>query len=254
MLNNSSILKQLHDRFDVYDRYPHTDHSVISGIAIKSKPNGYRITTYPGGIGTAYDGFAIDVHANGQMFEDITPTRAETSRDRGGLMELRIENSSVDDRGYIALHGTVGTPAAREGLILPEDEEFSLIEEMHDQIKKIREPLHRALGAAGMSMNPISFNMHEWGKSQHYDHKRNKTTRQSFTTYEVSDDSGVAVFGLDGTVNTNIGEEPSPWVAYSRGIHANHVNEEAHLPVEALIAFSGVSNIIKRLYDSRVIL
>lgn len=243
----SPVLQQIHDQFDVFDRYPYTDHSVISNIAIIDRPDGYRVTTYPGGSGYGYDGLAIDVNAPDGMLGGGSPSRVETSRDSGGLMTLSISEDIQERNGRLEVRGTLGALAAREGLTLPGDKGFELFSTLHDQLQGLRAPLQDAIEVAGHDVTPISFDFKESTGSTSYDHDAKKATHHRSTSYTVMSEDAPLRLKLDATTQTELREKPSGIVVYKAGL-LEYKGEETALSFDALLAFSGLHSTIRKLY------
>jgi hypothetical protein len=247
MSEAAPLLQQVHDQFDTYDRYPYTDHSVISNIAITDRSMGYRVTTYPGGCGYGFDGFAIDLRTPNGMLSGDTPIRVETSRDYGGLMVLHVEEQAQDRDGLVTAHGTIDKPVACEGLTLPGDPGFELFAALHDQIQNLQTPLQDVVEVAGVNMYPISFDFKESTGSFSYDRDTKKVTHQRSTSYIVRDKDTSIEVNLDATVQTEVREEPNDIVVYRSGA-IKHEGKEVMLDFDALLAFAGLHSTIRQLY------
>lgn len=247
---SEAILKKIHDTYDVYDRYPYTDHSMISSVNISSHPAGYVVTTYPGGLGTAFDGLRINVRARDGIFGSQLPHRVETSRD-GGLMTISVENISNDG----IMSGMIqGDPVKREGLALPDDPGFELFEELHEQLSNIKPEVAAVAGMCGLSQDPTIFNYRVSGGSVSFDHQRGVATHSRFDTYQIGSNQAnsrpVSVI-LDATVQTAINKRPSQEVVYRKGrVHQGADGRGVRLAEpEELIAFAGLNASIRKLYS-----
>jgi hypothetical protein len=247
MSEAAPLLMQIHDQFDVFDRYPYTDHSMISNIKISTRPQGYRVTTYPGGTGYGFDGLAIDLDTSEGMFSGDTPVRVETGRDYGPLMVLRVENVDETEDGALVTSGTIDIPVKREGLSLPGDPGFELFTELHDRIKTLKSPLREAIEVTGIKLDPTSFGFRESTGSTSFDHEQKKVTHHRTTAYDVAEDSMSVRIQLDATIRTNLGEEPSSVTAYRSG-SLKQDGARFDLSMDALLTFSGLHSTVSKLY------
>jgi hypothetical protein len=248
------ILMNIHDQFDTYDRYPYTDHSEISRIAIASAMDGYRVTSYPGGIGNAYDGLVIDVKVPGGIFSDSEPVRAETSRDSGGLMVFTIGEEQRDD-DLIHATGTLTTPPKREGLLLPGDDGFGLISVMHEQIRALKEPVEQTVETLGIGVNATEFDIRQTGGSARYDHVNKVATFTRGSAMVVRSVEAEIGLDLDGTTQEPLGESISMsgdhLMVYKAGkadITEGTHRESFNLELDSLVAFAGLHSRIQQLY------
>lgn len=249
MSESSPILMQIHDEFDTYERYPYTDHSLISNIRMASHPNGYRITTYPGGSGYGFDGFAIDVSAQAGIFSDIAPNRVETSRDYGGIMVFQVGDVHEDEDGITILDGTLDTPAAREGLVLPGDQGFELFTQLHHQLRNLKDPLKDSFEVAGVAINPTAFNFSESTGTSGPNKEGTARVHYRTSVYDAGDANNRARVTLDATQETEFTAKPSDLVVYRSGILEEEESQQpTELSMEALLAFSGLHGAISKLY------
>lgn len=140
MSERKPVLMSIHDRFDTFDRYPYTDHSVISRVKYSSREDGYTVKTYAGGLGNAYDGLVIDV-----QLESGKPVAAFLGRDWGGLMKLNIDAEEVmdPDSGLTKLTGKVDRlPQGTRVVVTAGQEGFALIQQLHDGLSGVRSNLN----------------------------------------------------------------------------------------------------------------
>lgn len=239
------ILKQIHDEHDVYPRYGYTDHTKITKIEIASHPNGngYRITTYPGGSGFGFDGFAIDLSTQTGIFSDEIPSRVETSRDYGGLMVMSVDEVA----GGAISGGVISMPAAREGLLLPGDRGFELLTELHNQIRSLKEPIRDAIEVAGVTINPTEFNYSEYTGTSGPNQEKTARVHYRSSTYDVKDGNTHVQVELDATIETPFNEEPNPLVTYRSGLLTQE-GRSHELSMDALVAFSGLHRAMGKLY------
>ena len=260
MAEISPILMRIHDSFDTYDRYPHTDHSVISNIAIRSSANAYAVTTYPGGYGTAFDAFNLAV--NVPIFGSDEPSRVETGRDSGGLMRLEIypEEVATNEAGAATLTGTLSEIPKIEGLVLPGDQGFELFPELHKKLQAIQPILEALLEPmCNVEIHPAMLSMrHKVGVSS-FDLETRARTDHKSSIYEVTDlESGQVVrVELDatehserkGTANDD-GRSPTQ-MKYTTGsvkTEGTLVGEQP-LDDETLLGFTALQHDIASLYS-----
>lgn len=241
------LLQEIHDQFDTFDQYGYTDHSMISNIAIAHSPDGYRVTTYPGGCGYRFDGLAIDLTVPNGMFGGGAPTRVETSRDYGPLMVINVGGQTHHENGAVEIRGTLTSPAAREGLALPGDPGFELFAELHNRMQGLRAPLRNAVVAAGVAIEPMSFDFKESAGSCSYDHDAQIATHHRKATYLVQGRGPEVQVKLDATVQTPLREKPGSIVVYNAG-SLTYEHREAPLSGDALLAFTGLHAAIRSLY------
>lgn len=144
MIDQDPILLQIHDQFDDFDRYPYTDHSVISRIRFSEQSGGFKVKTYAGGIGNAYDGLVIAVRE-----QDGSPKVAYLGRDWGGLMRISIESERLVDSvsGLTEMKGTIeGEVTSDWKVVTPDEPGFELFKKLSEQIAPIRQDLRNLLG------------------------------------------------------------------------------------------------------------
>lgn len=254
MAETLPLLQQIHDQFDVYARYPYADHSMITKVDIQSGPNGYRLTTYPGGAGYGFDGLALDVEVPDGIFSQADPVRVEASRDHGkDLMVLNVESSSENEDGPMSITGTVGSFPAREGLVLPGDKGFDLFTDLHSRLRAFKEPLQDALKVAGINMVPTALGYNESTGFWSYDHERKIATHRRSSVYEVSSEHASAKVVLDGTVEfngpvkTDSKSMADQLMVYRSGA-AEALNQPTNISMEGLLAFSGLHSQLRKLY------
>lgn len=246
MTENSPTLMDIHDRFDIYPRYPHTDHSLISNIAIESLGDTYRITTYPGGTGTMFDGFVIDMNTPNGIFEAATPDSVQTSRNQGGMLIFTAQDSIYED-GVITTTGTLSTPAAREGLILPGDDGFELFESLHEQVGSLKQPLQETLAVAGAEIEPVIFEYRANSGSSSYNHSAGTVRYKRLNSYRVGNGQQAVTVELDATVEVPMGERPDSQLFFQSGTMEQGAELSA-LSMEALLAFTGLQQTLQTLY------
>jgi hypothetical protein len=262
MGSESPILQQIHDRFDTYERYPYTDHSVIINADITSSESGYSIKTYPGGIGYAFDGFVIDVQADGGLFGENGLSRVETSRDFGGLMGTSVEDERITDEGLIAIQGTAVNLPKREGLLLPGDEGFEMFETLHREIQTIKPILAETIALVQTEIKPeiVVFKHKSGGDGPG---PKGTKTRKFYgeTKIEVQDRSGnqlnvaldsTNLVGYDDPRQALSLKEPEQ-VVYRAGkatlrYGRSQTQQIRDLDILALTAFSGLHSQIQKLY------
>lgn len=250
MSESAPLLQQIHDGFDVYERYPYTDHSTITKIGITSADDTYRITTYPGGIGYGYDGLAIDVKARGGIFgEDEQPARVETSRDYGGLLIFDTQDvPEQNDDGLVIVGGTLSTPAKREGLLLPGDDGFELFTDLHRKLKALKAPLTEALQSSGIFLEPQLLQYHESTGNRSWNHDTELFVHHRSSKIEVTSDKDSFEFSLDGTEMNNLSENPASDMRYRAGVLEYQDGYRKDLATESLAAFSGLHKAMATLY------
>lgn len=139
---------QVHDRFDVFERYSYTDHSRISKIAVAASADAYDITTYPGGYGFGFDG--LRVSADVPIFGEAAPSRVETSRDSGELLINFNQGTpdAIDAAEMLRIaraDGGINEVPKIETLTLPGDPGFDLFIELHAKLQKVHPVLLEAL-------------------------------------------------------------------------------------------------------------
>jgi hypothetical protein len=241
------LLQRIHDQFDVFEREPNTDHSVIRKIAITDRPGDYRVTTYPGGQGYGLDGFAIDVSTTNGMLGGGAPVKIEASRDYGPLLAWNVEEQVQLENDSVINSGTLGKLPAREALILPGDSGFELFAELHDQVQGLRAPLFDALTVADIPINPTSFDFKELTGTHTLNSTKDRVIHGHTTTYVVRDKSLSIQVNLDASRETKLSQMPSDVVVYHSGI-VEYGGREAALSSHALLAFTGLHSAIRQLY------
>jgi len=223
MFNNEPILMRI-QTFDVYEQDPDVDYSMISGIKISDRPDGYRLTTYPGGNISACDGLAIDVKSPGGIFSNQSPDAATISRDLGELIS-----------------------PATEGLVLPSDSSFKLIDELHRRIQAYKSPLCAAMSIAGVHIEPDSFTLQDTEET--ICHVKNRAKHSKVAVFGVSDSENDVVFNLDSTVYTKKRKRSSNVVSYDAGTVELSNHGSYKMPADARLAFSALRNSIRNLYQ-----
>lgn len=257
MTENTPTLQRIHDRFDTYERYPYTDHSMISKINIgATNPDRYTVTTYPGGCGSAYDGLVLDIEAAGGIFTDDAPARVQTSRDMGGLMVLSVEDATEDEE-TLELYGTVTNPPKIEGLVLPGDDGFELFAELQTKLAALQEPVESTISTLGINMRAQGLTYSETGGSTSFDHERKVTTHWRGLAMTVANADQTISVKLDGTSQEpfsgrTIGSiEPPSLMVFRSGVAeltTSKSTERLEIGLESLVAFAGLHSQISELY------
>lgn len=136
MAENKPLLLEIHDQFDTFPRYPHTDHSKITKMDLTSTKDAYEVTTNPGGIGWAYDAFHIELDV--PVFSEQDPERVNTGRTSEGLMYFaQTQEPEVAESGIAITKGTLSGVPRREGLVLSGDPGFELFIELHRRVRAL---------------------------------------------------------------------------------------------------------------------
>lgn len=235
---------------------------VTDGIAIESDPKGYKITAYPE-MEYGYEGFTVTAEAPGGLFGSELPTRVETGNDTHNR-PIAIEpvgEPEIDEDGLTTQAMHVGpTPPAREGLILPGDEGYSVIEELHRGVAALAGPIAETVSTLGVQIEPHTLQFTEPVKhmgTRSLD--TDEVTLQRRTVMEVRDrDGNYAKVDLDGSLTESLtpsGSWPDfgrdPLMVYRAGeaeISMNGEVERRPLDMDSLVAFAGLYAAMRPLY------
>lgn len=259
MPETAPILLAIHNQFDHYLRNPDTDHSVISDVAINATAVDYRVTTYPGGTGTNFDAFNIDV--NTPLFGGGNPTRVETSRGDSNTMTLEIDPERTvihEETGLVSIGGNdIDAMPRVEKLILPEDPEFYMFLQLHERFQAVLPLLSSALEPISPELIPETFSLSNRVGTVIYDHENKISTHRRNTVVEaVGSEGQVSVHvKLDASTQTPLWADAEPTLSYKFGEAYVQVGEQVGLLVldeASMVAFSAMHRAIASLYRQEI--
>ncbi len=140
------ILKEIKDIFDTFPQYPYADRSLIDRIRIAQNPstNQYCITSYPGGCGSAYEGFVVEFVGVKELFEDKPLTQVHISRDYGPSLFLSVKNAVPKDGGT-ELNGKFVSTPKDSSMITNVNPNFYLFERLCAEIRQLQPDLQKLL-------------------------------------------------------------------------------------------------------------
>jgi hypothetical protein len=251
------ILQRIHDKFDTYRRYPYTDHSVITSADINSNRNGYMIKTYPGGCGSGYDGFEMNIKAEEGIFGEKGPQLVTTGRNNGGLITMQFESLTLTKDGLIQAEGKISKIPAKMGLIFPNDEGFKLFEELHQKLQGLRQIMAQTANLIQSGINLTTLTFKDRGGGARYDYDKKTITESGSTLFEVSNDSGDYITAdFDSTQIIPFAEEKKPVeLIYCAGKakvkYGNLKPEIKDLDPTALTVFKSLHDEVEKLYKTR---
>lgn len=261
-----AILKEIHDKFDTFPRYPYSDHSLVDRIKISTslKTGNYEITTFPGGCGSAYDGFVIELCGVEQLIGGDEPRTVKVGRNYGGLIALNIDAVEPQEDGMVVLNGTVaGEMPNEEGSIAPSQSDYVLFKRLHAEIQEFRPTLQRLLDMFIPGKEDVAhFEFDFTGGSVGYDYDKKIATHVLGSKILVSDIAKrrAVYVNLDATARVPFGEEIGDFV-YRKGDFLSTVPKPVEpgitklelvttpLTQEQLQAFTSLHNELKKLYQ-----
>jgi len=250
----SSIVKEIYDRFD---RHPLTDtaadYSHIGYMDIRSARNGYRLIPH---VGNSVLGMNIDIAVPNGIFSTAAPTKVETSPNFGGLGKIEVKDSSQVG----TTTGVIGSAPAVEGLLLPGDQGFDLFTDLHKQVSALKPIVAGAMKSLCYDIELQSFDLEETSGKRLYHRSTGETEWERNIYYQIASTDHVT-FGLrlDGSVITSSsdmhvdapipdGIKPGSQPVFRAGEYSRGAGARSTMPMESLVAFSGMQHAIEQLY------
>ncbi|HEX3569141.1 MAG TPA: hypothetical protein VHT70_05735 [Candidatus Saccharimonadales bacterium] len=258
-------IQELRNRYDIPGPI-FGPRDITDGIAITSGPDGYKITAYPE-MEYGYEGFTVTAQAPEGIFGDELPTRVETGNDKNtGVIAIEaVEEPEVGADGLTTQSMRIGpTPPAREGLILPGDEGYDIIEQLHRGVSALAEPIAETVGTLGVVIEPHTLQFNEPVKNTGVrSFEPDEVTLARRTVMEVRDRNGnYAKVDLDGSISEPLlptGHWPNfgrdPLMVYRAGeaeISIDGEVERRPLDMDSLVAFAGLYATMRPLYREQL--
>ncbi|MEK6940519.1 MAG: hypothetical protein AABW49_01310 [Nanoarchaeota archaeon] len=187
-----AVLKEIHDKFDTFGRYRYTDHSVISKIKIvRTSAGQYVITTYPGGIGSAFDALAIEFNGIEKIIGSSPPNQVIVSRDYGPSLFLNVESAeSVDEGRLIEMSGTVEQPPIENVYVERGNPDYGLFDILHTEIQGLQPTLSMLLRANNRAARGVAHFQVDSTGSTSFDHVKKIATFHREETVMIADEAG----------------------------------------------------------------
>lgn len=253
------ILKEIKDVFDVFPQYPYADRSLVDRIRIAQnlKTKQYCVTTYPGGCGSAYEGFVTEFIGVKELFSSTHLNSVQISRDYGPSLFLSVK-SAVPNDGGTELSGEIYSAPKDSSVITRVNPNFHLFEKLYAKIQELRPDLQKLLTQyVPESKNVMHFEYNFKDSSVKRDEKNQVDIMINHTTFIIRDESqksfGVIIqhveeipFGLPNATKSYMKcFTLSPTVSNENMIIDLNLVE---LDKEKIIPFLALEEKIKRLY------